>query len=123
MDLAMSAAAVLATVVARGGALAGRFATPALLADGRDAGNAKVFAFADVLVLGNLFRSTRNMADGDKAATALRAAVATAGFSTAGFAPEDERLSHQRTRDEDGESDQSKGISFHVWFLLLNSDT
>jgi len=123
MDLAMSTAAILATVVTRGGALAGRFATPALLADGRDAGNAKVFAFANILVLDDLFRGTRNMADGDKAATALRAAVAAAvatgfstasGFSTAGFAPESERLSNQRTRDEDGESDQSKGISFHV---------
>jgi hypothetical protein len=50
------------------------------------------------------------------------AAIATAcGFRTAAFAPEREALSHQRTRADDGKSDQSRQISFHVYYLLFKA--
>ncbi|MGO9109120.1 MAG: hypothetical protein ACLP9L_07805 [Thermoguttaceae bacterium] len=85
-----------------------------------------------------LFRLARRMADGFKPASAARAIVAAiiataiaaavasgfltaSGFRTAGLTPKGKSLSNQRTRAEEGESDQSYEIFFHVQFLLSNA--
>jgi hypothetical protein len=55
---------------------------------------------------------------------AIAAATATSvasGFRTARFAPEGECLSDQRACADEGKSDQSKEISFHVYCLLFKA--
>jgi hypothetical protein len=129
VDLANPATAITAILAA----IVARVAIVAPPADRSDAGNADVFAGAAILVLRGLLRRAGNLADRDQFATAARAAVATAivaavaaevassFWAAGGFTPECESLPNQRARADEGKSDQSKEISFHVYCLLFNA--